>query len=627
MKKFVATISTLLFSFCLMAQPPQGFKYQAVVRDAAGEIAANQTVIFRLSIRQGSASGTIVYRETQQLVTNAFGLANLIVGSGTPSIGSFLGINWRDGQKYLQIETNLTGSYVTMGTAELMSVPFAMYSGSDWLKSGGNLYYDGEKVGIGTATPVAELHIHRDNAMTNSQLWIKQSGTGDATIGLSLGDGYDWAIGMDQSDDKKFKIGRSFSVSNNTAMTIDYYTRKVGIGTTMPQALLDVHFNLNNYNYLGYSAKWGNYFHHYEDEANGDGQTALYAYRNRNIRNDGTGYGINSSNTAIVGYSVWGDNYSFAVAGYNYNDYERSGGIIGSYILASYWGSLGYKNSSGTIYGGYFTSSGSGTGKDAQANIGIGMGAWGELFGADIHGKIYGTFTEGENYALYANGKMFKNDLDVHLQKTGNQNTVLYTNVSTNATIQTSGYATLVNGKSTIVFDEAFANAVSKSEPVVVTATPTGNSNGVYLSQVSSGSFTVIENNNGKSNVTISYIAIGKRAGYENPVLPKEVVDPEYLNSLSRGLHNDNDTGTNGEGLYYENGELIVGKHPSVLPDPNKSLENSDEYHPNNSLINKENNGKTSPGKIMQSEFKLETEPVGPSLENGVLINETMKKT
>ena len=140
MKKFTILLVAVFLFLITVAQPPQGFKYQAVVRDAAGEIVTNQLVDFRLSIHNGSSGGPIVYRETQPVMTNAFGLANLVIGEGFPSIGLFENINWRDGQKFLEVETNLTGSFVTMGTAELYSVPYAMYAGSDWLRNGFNLY-------------------------------------------------------------------------------------------------------------------------------------------------------------------------------------------------------------------------------------------------------------------------------------------------------------------------------------------------------------------------------------------------------------------------------------------------------------------------------------------------------
>jgi hypothetical protein len=193
---------------------------------------------------------------------------------------------------------------------------------------------------------------------------------------------------------------------------------------------------------------------------------------------------------------------------------------------------------------------------------------------------------------MYSNGIVFKNNLDVHLQENGTgNNTVLYTNVSTDVTVQTSGYATLSDGKVSIDFDPAFAAAVSTETPVVVTVSPTGSSNGVYLAEVSANGFKVAENNDGKSSVTISYIAIGKRAGYENPDLPREVISSDYNRNLARGLHNDADTQTEGEGLYYEGGNLVVGKHSSTLPDPNKPSEESVRPKPSVPAVNAQNSG------------------------------------
>ena len=140
---------------------------------------------------------------------------------------------------------------------------------------------------------------------------------------------------------------------------------------------------------------------------------------------------------------------------------------------------------------------------------------------------------------------------------------VLYTNVSTDVTVQTSGYATLSAGRCDITFDENFSSVVSDDIPIVVTVTPIGQSEGVYVSYVNINGFSVVENRNGSSNVEVAFIAIGRRTGYENPQLPEEVVSADYTDKLARGLHNDADTETDGEGLYYENGQLKVGQHYS----------------------------------------------------------------
>jgi hypothetical protein len=332
--------------------------------------------------------------------------------------------------------------------------------------------------------------------------------------------------------------------------------------------------NADEYGVLGYSNKTANYFYHRQVTSDGDGQSSAFAYRLRDSQNDGTSYASSNANFALLSKNFWGDVYSFGVGGYNDNDYTRCGGVIGAKPSGNYWGSLGYKTSGGSEYGGYFTSSTTGTGKELSGigpAIGIGMGSWGELFGADIHGQVYGTYTEGADYALYSHGTVFKDDLDVHLQHVrGSETSVLYTNVSTDVTVQTSGFASLSGGTSFIKFDEGFRQIVSSEVPIVVTVTPTGDCNGVHVSQVTREGFAVVENNAGKSSVQVAFIAIGRRAGYEDPKLPEEVVSSEYVEKVSRGLHNDGDTLTDGEGLYLENGRLYVGVHPSTLPDPNK---------------------------------------------------------
>ncbi len=47
----------------------------------------------KISILQGTASGTAVYVETQTPSTNANGLVSLEIGTGT-STGTFSAINW-----------------------------------------------------------------------------------------------------------------------------------------------------------------------------------------------------------------------------------------------------------------------------------------------------------------------------------------------------------------------------------------------------------------------------------------------------------------------------------------------------------------------------------------------------
>ena len=89
------------------------------------------------------------------------------------------------------------------------------------------------------------------------------------------------------------------------------------------------------------------------------------------------------------------------------------------------------------------------------------------------------------------------------------------------------------------------------------------------LEKVDEDVFTVLENNDGKSNVQFSWIAIGKRKGFENMSLPAEVIASDYSLKIQKGLHNDNDITTDGEGLYYQNGVLIKGQAPQTISGSN----------------------------------------------------------
>ena len=114
----------------IFAQTPQSFKYQAVVRDGAGTVIANQIVGFQLSILQSSETGTAVYTETFTKTTNSYGLVNLNIGEGTPVSGDFTIIDWGADAYFLKVELDETGgtSYAFIGTSKLNSVPYALHS-------------------------------------------------------------------------------------------------------------------------------------------------------------------------------------------------------------------------------------------------------------------------------------------------------------------------------------------------------------------------------------------------------------------------------------------------------------------------------------------------------------------
>ncbi|MBN2213408.1 MAG: hypothetical protein JW723_04125 [Bacteroidales bacterium] len=190
MKKIILSLASL-FTFLLFAfsQSPQAFKYQAVARDGSGNILANQSVSVKISILQGTPTGSIAYSETHNVSTDAYGLINLNIGEGTPVSGAFSGISWGNDKFYLKLEMDPAGgtSYEAFEPSQLLSVPYALHattvetegqtlsvegqniSISDgntieapslWSQNENKLYYNKGNVGIGTDDPSATLQVN-----------------------------------------------------------------------------------------------------------------------------------------------------------------------------------------------------------------------------------------------------------------------------------------------------------------------------------------------------------------------------------------------------------------------------------------------------------------------------------
>ncbi|MBS1651685.1 MAG: hypothetical protein JSU07_06705 [Bacteroidetes bacterium] len=268
-----------------------------------------------------------------------------------------------------------------------------------------------------------------------------------------------------------------------------------------------------------------------------------------------------------VGAGVSGDasgvrgNYAFGVLG-NGGSYKRTGGVMG-YDYGT-MGALGYFANNSTNYSVYgfgtgFTTGGAGgrISSSSVANITssynvpdntIGLGIYGGVMGGWIKGLVYGTHFSGHRYGIYVDGNTITNNVYTQLNSVDNSDkrVATYAPTSTNVDVYSKGKANLVNGKTIVNFDNNFKNLISDKEDVIITLTPVGVCNGVYISRTNLDGFEVTENNNGNSNVQFNWIAIGTKKGFENPQISSEIIDASFDGKMNGVMHNDNapDEGT-----------------------------------------------------------------------------------
>jgi len=131
MKKTLSTLLSVLFCAITFAQSvPQGINYQAVVRDANGDVLMNQTLTIQFSVISDITTSVVSWQETHTVNTNDYGLYTAIIGGGTAtSVGSsatFDVIDWGASNHLLKVEVDYGNGLVDMGTTAFMSVPYSL---------------------------------------------------------------------------------------------------------------------------------------------------------------------------------------------------------------------------------------------------------------------------------------------------------------------------------------------------------------------------------------------------------------------------------------------------------------------------------------------------------------------
>ena len=288
---------------------PQGINYQAVARDANGDVLMNQILTIQFSIISDITTSAVSWQETHTVSTNIYGLYTAIIGGGaTTSVGSsaaFDSISWGASNHLLKVELDYGGGLIDMGTTAFMSVPYALFAetsnnagpqaiqgvadqtlyhnGTDWISTS-NLSNNGTN-----ATTDADMNI---NGIT--------LGKGGGNILSNTASGH-FALYSNTAGDNNTSSGNYALYSNiwgwsNTATGSQaLYSNAYGSNNTASgyYALYSNYWGGANTalgNYALYSNIWG-------DHNTASGHFALYS-NTIGYKNTASGQGALNSNTA-----------------------------------------------------------------------------------------------------------------------------------------------------------------------------------------------------------------------------------------------------------------------------------------------------------------------------------------
>ena len=237
MKKTLLTLTSILFCAITFAQSvPQGINYQAVARDANGDLLMNQALTIQFSVISDISTGNISWQENHQDTTNDYGLFTAIIGQGTStsagSSATFDVIDWGASNHLLKVEVDYGSGLVDMGTTAFMSVPYALKSGNSAFTFNAN----GTGIQAPTDTASGSYSTAMGNGTTASGHTSTAMGNGTTASGLystAMGDGTEasgdysttMGEGTEASGDYSTTMGRDTEASGD-------YSTAMGEGTT-----------------------------------------------------------------------------------------------------------------------------------------------------------------------------------------------------------------------------------------------------------------------------------------------------------------------------------------------------------------------------------------------------------
>jgi len=191
MKKSLLSFALFMSVLSLFAQtdlPTYGYSYQAIIRNASGNIAANELLQLRFQIL--NSANQVQYEEIQGTTSDQFGRVAIVVGSGTATQGQFDTLDWAARKHYLGVAVKMDGAvdWAELGSEEVVQLPLAKGS-SYWELNGDNIYRLDGNLGIGVMPEDnhSKFSIKKVSNEDEYIAWFAKDGVGSAYIGLKSG--------------------------------------------------------------------------------------------------------------------------------------------------------------------------------------------------------------------------------------------------------------------------------------------------------------------------------------------------------------------------------------------------------------------------------------------------------
>ena len=229
MKKLLSALLLFASIYAFGQTVPQGINYQAVAIDESGKPIPGVDIVgspiddaeigIRISILENSPTGAVLYQEEHEVLTDQYGMFNLVIGQGLQvSADPFSGINWQ-GDKYLQVELAIenNGDFKLSAVQQLMSVPYAF---------------------------LANRALNVDDADADASNEIQNLSISGDSLTISAGNTVLLPTSNDLDKDPTNELQQLFVQNDSLFLTAD----TSGIGYAMNQndkELIDIEFNKN----------------------------------------------------------------------------------------------------------------------------------------------------------------------------------------------------------------------------------------------------------------------------------------------------------------------------------------------------------------------------------------------